>query len=101
MGGYGLSVVECCYWVGRFTVIIRIAVPVKLPCMVSGWVQVGGCSLVGEWDAGCVVLPPTLLTNNTFLLSDVRQQTNLAWRAKTMVQVNADNITHHQHLFHC
>ena len=101
VGAYGLSAGEFCCWVGRFNIFIWIAVTVKRPCMVTWWVQVSGCLLTGEWDAGCVVLPQTLLTNNIFLLSDVRQQTNLAWPAKTMVQVNADNTTYHQQLFHC
>ena len=38
-----------CYGVRRFTIILTIAVTVKRcasankPCMVGGWVQVGGC----------------------------------------------------------
>ena len=49
------------------------------------WVQVGGCWLVSKWGVGCVVLPPpTPPTTNISLLSDVRQRTNLAWRANTL-----------------
>ena len=35
---------------------------------------------------------------NISLLSDVRQRTNLAWRANTIVRINADNT--HQYSFH-
>ena len=63
--------------------------------------RVGTRRRVGDWVAGCVVLPPPPPpTTNITLLSDVRQRTNLAWRAYTIVQINADN-THHQNLFHC
>ena len=56
--------------------------------------------MVGEWVAGCFALPPTPPTTNTSLLSDVRQRTNLASRANTMVQINAYNTTHqHQHQY--
>ena len=49
------------------------------------WVQVGGCWLVSKWGVGCVVLPPpTPPTTNISLLSDVRQRTNLAWRANNL-----------------
>ena len=55
--------------------------------------------MVGEWIAGCVVSTPlTPSTAKIYLLNDVLQRTNLAWRANTMVQINADNTTHH-HLF--
>ena len=67
-----------------------------------GWVGMGEWArVVGEWVViGCVVLPsPPPPTTNISLLSDVRQRTNLAWRANTMVQTYADNT--HQHLFHC
>ena len=42
--------------------------------------------------------PPTPPTTNISLLSDVRQRTNLAWRANTMVPINAYNTTQHHQL---
>ena len=81
--------------------ILRIAVTVKRcasankPCMVGGWVPVGECCLVREWVAASVVLPPLKpSTTNIYLLNDVLQRTNLAWRANTMVQLNANNTNH-------
>ena len=81
VGGYGWLVgvwVVTGWDVLPHSCCIMIAVTVKRPCMV-GSVQVGRCWLVGEWAAGCVVLPPIPPTTNISLLSDVRQRTNLAW----------------------
>ena len=79
----------------RFTMILMIAVTVtrcssaNKPCMVGGWVQVGGCLLVGEWVVfGCVVLP--LFLGSLSLLGDARQRTNLAWWAGGYRSVGVD-----------
>ena len=47
-----------CYGVRRGNIIPSIVVTVNRcasankPCLVGGWVKVGGCRLVGEWVVG-------------------------------------------------
>ena len=60
------------------------------------WVLTGG--LVGRWVRR--IFAPTPLTTNIYLLN-VRQRTNLARQANTMVHMNADHTTHDKRLFHC
>ena len=56
---------RACCWLRWFTTsntthhqhpLVKRCASANKPCMVGGWVQVGGCELVGERVAGCVPL---------------------------------------------
>ena len=65
--------------------LVQLCASANKPCMVGGWLQVGGCGLVGERVARCVgwcvnwfVTPPTTPPiTNISLSSNARQHKNM------------------------